>query len=70
MKLLFKRKITLTEYDILVKQIYNNIIIYVNKSSNILQYGQLFNKFLNIKTHIATTLIYNDIIDDFNKKYQ
>lgn len=75
MKQLFKKKIILNEFDIniifLVKQIYN----YINEINNLLSmliiqpkciyiisYGQLFNKFLNIKTHIATSIIYTNEI--------
>ena len=69
MKRSFKRKIPLNEIDIniifLVKQIYNYINQIINlfsmlimqpKGIYILPYGQLFNKFLNINTHIATSI--------------
>lgn len=62
-----------TEFHInillLLKQILNNIdeinnlmsmLINYPKILNILPYGQLFNKILNIKTHNATTIIYNN----------
>jgi hypothetical protein len=70
MKQSFKKKITLNEFDVniifLVKQIYNYINEIINllsmliiqpKGIYILSYGQLFNKFLNIKMHIATSII-------------
>jgi hypothetical protein len=70
MKQSFKKKITLNEFDVniifLVKQIYNYINEIINllsmliiqpKGIYILSYGQLFNKFLNIKTHMATSII-------------
>jgi hypothetical protein len=75
MKQLFKKKIILNEFDIniifLVKQIYNYIneinnllsmLIIQPKGIYIISYGQLFNKFLNIKTHIATSIIYTNEI--------
>ena len=74
MKQSFKKKIPLNEFDIniifLVKQIYNHIdeiinllsmIIIQPKGIYIISYGQLFNKFLNIKTHIATSIIHTNI---------
>ena len=76
MKQTFKKKITLNDFDIniifLVKQIYNYINEIINllsmlilhpKYIYILSYGQLFYKFLNIKSHIATTIVYNNDIN-------
>jgi hypothetical protein len=73
-KQLLKKEIKVfTEFHInillLMKQIYNYIdeinnlismLITQPKGIYIITYGQLFNKFLNIKTHIAKTIIYNN----------
>jgi|688.fasta_scaffold526849_2 hypothetical protein len=73
-KQLLKKEIKVfTEFHIniliLMKQIYNYIdeinnlismLITQPKGIYIITYGQLFNKFLNNKTHIAKTIIYNN----------